>query len=472
MNMKLSYWVFTSGEKGIHGLDWGIKFASESFTDKYALDVEYRAALKNFSLNPRLKRPKKFGFLILPFRNSEYIAGFILPGIDHGGRLNTSSVMALIPREIPAKIAVNELLERIYCANDIPNIARKNSDVRPDFLTLGENLTGKFPAFPENLRWPRRNEGYISVDGDLERLEITEESEAGDVESDSHSKSKTGVIIAGVAVMAMIAGGFFMFMESDTPPKIDTPSQNQTVESQTIVISHDTQNQIAVSKQEESKLNEPEKNIMEGIIAGLESYEGTKNFMTAKSLVSFDISASRRSLPEALIDKDGITQTLMNLFGNINPAATKEGFMLRVDKKKLPLEVWRTKKAEIFTVITPENVNPAKFLQHDRLINSLKSSDVKEGWLTLYFMTSRENVRLAVFVNISGNVNPFLRLESESDGLIPVSEVADLSAKISERETASGYRIIFTVQEKFIEGANDFNSFISAYIQQFSEEEY
>ena len=28
--------------------------------------------------------------------------------------------------------------------------------------------------------------------------------------------------------------------------------------------------------------------------------------MTAKSLVSFDISASRRSLPEALIDRDGL----------------------------------------------------------------------------------------------------------------------------------------------------------------------
>ncbi len=117
---------------------------------------------------------------------------------------------------------------------------------------------------------------------------------------------------------------------------------------------------------------------MEGIIARLESYEKTKNFMTVKSLVSFDISASMRSLPEVLIDKDGITQTLMKLFGNINPTATKEGFMFRADKKKLTLEKWRTRKVEVFSIITPENVSPAKSLQHDMLINSLKSSDVKD----------------------------------------------------------------------------------------------
>lgn len=45
--------------------------------------------------------------------------------------------------------------------NDIPNIARKNFDARPDFLTLGENLTENFTELGENLRWPGRNEGYI-----------------------------------------------------------------------------------------------------------------------------------------------------------------------------------------------------------------------------------------------------------------------------------------------------------------------
>ncbi|MBR0279116.1 MAG: hypothetical protein IJQ75_03955, partial [Synergistaceae bacterium] len=92
MNMKLPYWVFTSGENGIHGLDWGIKSASEPLGDKNALDVEYRAALREFSLSPSLIRPNETGLIVIPFRESEYIAGFIFPGTDHGGRLNTSTV--------------------------------------------------------------------------------------------------------------------------------------------------------------------------------------------------------------------------------------------------------------------------------------------------------------------------------------------------------------------------------------------
>ncbi len=467
MRMNLSYWVFTSGEQGIHGLDWGIKFASESFTDKYALDVEYREALKNFSLNPSLKRPNESGLLVLPFRDSEYIAGFIFPGTDHGGRLNTSSVVALIPREITRRMTAGELFGRIWCANDIPGIARKNSDSRPDFLTLGENLTENFTAYGENLRWPGRNEGYISADGDLESLERVNESANDSVAEESHSKSKTGLIIAGVAVMAVIAGGVFMFSESDKPPEINQPSQNQNAESQTLITSQDSRKQIAESKPKESKPNEPEKNIMDGIISRLESFEGTKDFMSSKSLVSFDISASRRSLPEALIDRDGIIKAAKNLLGDIEPQKTPEGFMLKPDKKKLPIETWRKKKAEIFTVITPENLKPSQSLHHDRMINALRSSESKEGWLTLYFMTERENVRLAAFVNLSGNGSPSLRLAGESSGLIPTAKSVNMAAKISERETAGGYRIIFDVSG---EGLNDFDSSISEFVTQFARE--
>ena len=464
MRMNLSYWVFTSGEQGIHGLDWGIKFASESFTDKYALDVEYREALRNFSLSPRLKRPNESGLIVLPFRESEYIAGFIFPGTDHGGRLNTSSVVALIPREIPRRMTAGELFGRIWCANDIPGIARKNSDSRPNFLTLGENLTGKFPACCENLRWPGRNEGYISADGDFESLERVNESANDSAAEDSQSKSKTGLIIAGVAVMAVIAGGVFMFSESGKPTEINPPSQNQTAESQTLITSQDSQKQIAESKPEESKPNEPEKNIMDGIISRLESFGGTKDFMSSKSLVSFDISASRRSLPEALIDRDGIIQSARNLLGDIQPQDNPEGFMLRPDKKKLPIETWRKKKAEIFTVITAENLKPSQSLHHDRMIDALRSSESKEGWLTLYFMTERENVRLAAFVNLSGNGSPSLRLAGE---LLPTAKGVNMSAKISERETAGGYRIIFDVSG---EGLNDFDSSISEFVNQFARE--
>ena len=469
MNMKLPYWVFTSGEKGIHGLDWGIKFASESFTDKYALDVEYRTSLKVFSLSPSLKRPEESGFLVLPFRDSEYIAGFIFPETDHGGRLNTSSVVVLIPGGIARRMTVNELLGRIWSANDVAGIARKNSEVRPDALTLAENLTVKFSANSANLKWPKRNEGYICVDGSFELLARTDEPETVHGESAPHS-SKTGVIIAGVMVMAVIAGGVFMFTKPDTPPESTLPPQTQPAEFPPQTISPDHKNQIAEAKPEKSKPSESEKTIIEGVISRLESYEGTKDFMSAKSLVSFDISASMRSLPEALIDKDRIIQSLREFFGDIQPQKHTEGFMLKPDKSRLPLDEWRRKKAEIFTPITAESLKPAKSVHHDKVINALKLSEAKEGRLTLYFRTDNENIRLAASVNISGNMNPVLRLESKSAGLIPTSKSVNLAEKISEPKSTSGYRIIFEVSEQFREGANDFSNSVSEYITQHRRE--
>ncbi|MBQ6773881.1 MAG: hypothetical protein IJP48_07485 [Synergistaceae bacterium] len=51
MNIKnLLYWVFTSGERGIHGLDWGVKHASEYLDDRQKLDSDYRALLRDFEV--------------------------------------------------------------------------------------------------------------------------------------------------------------------------------------------------------------------------------------------------------------------------------------------------------------------------------------------------------------------------------------------------------------------------------------
>ena len=73
---NLAYWVFTSGEEGVHGLDWGIKHASKSFADQRKLDSRYRLLLKDFSLSPSLEReqereqerPKKAGLILLPWQ--------------------------------------------------------------------------------------------------------------------------------------------------------------------------------------------------------------------------------------------------------------------------------------------------------------------------------------------------------------------------------------------------------------------
>ena len=66
---NLAYWVFTSGEEGVHGLDWGVKHASKSFPDRYKLDSRYRSLLKAFSLLPSLERPQRgAGLILLPWQ--------------------------------------------------------------------------------------------------------------------------------------------------------------------------------------------------------------------------------------------------------------------------------------------------------------------------------------------------------------------------------------------------------------------
>ena len=84
---NLRYRVFTSGEQGIHGLDWGIKHASEYFADSQQLDTEYRALLKEFGLLPSLERPAdEVGLIFLRWKGEDFIAGFIFSGTDHGDR--------------------------------------------------------------------------------------------------------------------------------------------------------------------------------------------------------------------------------------------------------------------------------------------------------------------------------------------------------------------------------------------------
>ena len=174
MSIKnLRYWVFTSGENGIHGLDWGIKHASEYFLDRQQLDTDYRALLKDFGLPPSLERPaEEVGLILLSWKKSDYIAGFIFAGMDHGDRLNTSSVICVIPGELVGRKSVNETLKSVWERNNIAEIARKNSQHRPDTLRLeGDSLVaGNAPYFRSPVNWPGINNGWLQIDGKQREL--------------------------------------------------------------------------------------------------------------------------------------------------------------------------------------------------------------------------------------------------------------------------------------------------------------
>lgn len=181
---NLSYWIFTSGEKGIHGLDWGIKYASPILTNRSsldvsyrALDVKYRALLEEFSLTPRLSRPDddKAGLLLLPGENNSALLGFIFPSTDHQQRPNTSTVVCVVPEDLKQTMNVSEAVRCIWCNNDIECIAQQNSSERPDFLQFYEDSAAvtkatKILNFNSQLKWPGENDGYIQINERITKL--------------------------------------------------------------------------------------------------------------------------------------------------------------------------------------------------------------------------------------------------------------------------------------------------------------
>ena len=176
---NLAYWVFTSGEEGVHGLDWGIKHASKSFADRYKLDSRYRSLLKAFSLLPSLERPQRgAGLILLPWQgqgkdgDEGALMGFIFPGNDHKGRPNISTVACVVPADVLRTLTLSEVVRVLWSSNDLERIARRNS-VRPDTLCLDEKapLGTEVPLpIPPSLKWPGKDVGYLMMDGRVRDL--------------------------------------------------------------------------------------------------------------------------------------------------------------------------------------------------------------------------------------------------------------------------------------------------------------
>ena len=176
---NLAYWVFTSGEEGVHGLDWGVKHASKSFPDRYKLDSRYRSLLKAFSLLPSLERPQRgAGLILLPWQgqgkdgDEGALMGFIFPGSDHKGRPNISTVACVVPADVTRALSLSEVIRVLWSSNDLERIARRNS-VRPDTLFLDEKppSAAEVPLpIPLSLKWPGKDVGYLMMDGRVRDL--------------------------------------------------------------------------------------------------------------------------------------------------------------------------------------------------------------------------------------------------------------------------------------------------------------
>ena len=97
--MRISYFVFTSGEDGTNMMDWGVKHSSASLGNRKALDNEYQSLLAEFGMPPSLEVPNgnRVNILLLPYNNGSALLGYVFPLTDHKGRPNTSSILCVIP---------------------------------------------------------------------------------------------------------------------------------------------------------------------------------------------------------------------------------------------------------------------------------------------------------------------------------------------------------------------------------------
>lgn len=285
MSIKnLRYWVFTSGENGIHGLDWGIKHASEYFSDRQKLDTDYRALLKDFGLPPSLERPEnEAGLILLSWNQSDYIAGFIFSGMDHGDRPNTSSVICVIPSELVGIKSINEILNSIWSNNDIAEIASKNSQHRPDTLRLeGDSLVAEnAPYFRNSVSWPGINNGWLQIDGrqrELSRVNAVK-APVTQMEIKPSSRGKLKIVVALVVVaMTFSTVKYFVSWNSENKVEILRPGDNTRVS-----------NDVAVSQ---DKLGSP-------------TLLGTLEDTSTKNIVEAEIIELREKLTKFLADIKG-----------------------------------------------------------------------------------------------------------------------------------------------------------------------
>lgn len=292
---SLRYWVFTSGEQGIHGLDWGIKHASEYFSDRQKLDSEYRRVLKDFDLLPSLERPdNEVGLILLPWDKSDFIAGFIFSGTDHGGRPNTSSVICLIPSEVIGRMSANEVLKAIWENNNIFDISRINSLSRPDTLIFDVNKldSDSAPAFKGVESWPNRNNGWLYVDGHLRELRHFLGTE--DKEVKPHTKRKMIPALLFFVVILTFGTCYIILSSKPAEDVKESPNDNNTIyhDIKDDNVSNEPNNQvqqniIVVNKttsgeDRAGKIEELRKNII-SLLTNAEITEITQNSFTVRA---------------------------------------------------------------------------------------------------------------------------------------------------------------------------------------------
>ena len=331
---NLYYFVFTSGEEGIHGLDWGIKFSSKVLGDAVNLDIDYRDLLKKFGLSPSLERPDKdndVGLLLLPNNNGKLLI-FIIPGRDLKERLNTIAIACNIPIDLTFSFNVREVARRIWTANDLMKISGRNS-FRPDTIVFPDEpapaVEYPFVASSGLMQWPE-DKGYLSINSNIRELSIWElpkdESVVKIVEIEKKEPLWPKILIA-CAIGIVFCAGFYAVSEilktdEDIVIVEEPPTQEQT---------------------KSPDLPPPSKNTVAPIVLQIESRD-----------IHSEKQPDNSKEKEIEIEKNNLREALKSL------KPTKDGAVIYLDKdngsKFLSFEIENYNENEFFSKIENDEI--------------------------------------------------------------------------------------------------------------------
>ena len=181
--VEIPYFIFTSGEDGLCGVDWGVKFASEQLGDPDKVDFSYRELCEKYKLFPSLERPKKdgVGIMVLPEERG-FLFGLIFPYRDsqsQGYRPNISLLGCKISNKLidKFKISPGQLAEFLINDKSVAEIARpifekdSSNKIRPSHITLE-----KLDILEHNHgsigmeHWPDPSQGFLKVGKEIKML--------------------------------------------------------------------------------------------------------------------------------------------------------------------------------------------------------------------------------------------------------------------------------------------------------------
>jgi len=176
--LKLPYYIFTSGEKGINGNDWGIKFCSLILGNKQNLNTYYYGLTKKYKLSPSLEKPddNTIGLIVLAEKKwFEFL--IIIPNKDHIKRDNVSVIGMRVSKEIIKKYSFSylQLFEYIKSQKNIISIGyneAKRDNIykkRPDSISIDINelLKIKDEDIP---KWSKINSGIFIINNETKYL--------------------------------------------------------------------------------------------------------------------------------------------------------------------------------------------------------------------------------------------------------------------------------------------------------------